>query len=293
MRAGRAHRRSPAYPYLEKNTDLRTARRLPVPRRLRASGGRSGKFGDLGDQGQRAAVGALNSRGRRAGDLRRRGQGRTSPATSPTAACAAATTTGGSTSSTRFTPMEWYHYNPTGPRRARQACSPSGREIMPGRPRPRSAGGAVDIAFVVDTTGLDGRLDRVRQGRRRSAWSNDVSARTSAARFALVDYRDFPDRTGDAGDYPAKLDLDFTSDAATVDAAIQGLALGDGGDRPETMFSGIMTARSISPGGRASRSWRSCSPTRRRSRPRAGAPAYTADYLVSARCRSIRSRSTS
>ena len=62
----------------------------------------------------------------------------------------------------------------------------------------------------------------------------------------MVDYRDFPERTGDSEDYPAKLDLDFTSSAATVDTAIGDLSLGYGGDWAETMFSGLNRAFDLS-----------------------------------------------
>jgi hypothetical protein len=43
-------------------------------------------------------------------------------------------------------------------------------------------------------------------------------------------------------DYPAKLDVDFTADAAAVNTAIQALTIGDGGDVPETMFSALHMA---------------------------------------------------
>ena len=109
---------------------------------------------------------------------------------------------------------------------------------------------------------VDGRLDRLGQGGGDAARARGLSARTSAARFAVVDYRDLPARTGSAGDYAAKLDLDFRTDAGAVSGAIQGLELGDGGDTGETMFVGMSTAPSISPGGPASRRSPSCSPTR-------------------------------
>ena len=62
-----------------------------------------------------------------------------------------------------------------------------------------------------------------------------------------MDYRDFAVATGLPRDYPSKLDQDFTSDAATINSAIQALFLGNGGDTPETMYSGI-SRRSTSPG---------------------------------------------
>ncbi len=70
----------------------------------------------------------------------------------------------------------------------------------------------------------------------------DVSARTASARFAVVDFRDYAERTGDDGDYPAKVDVPFTSDPSEAVGAIQDLTLGYGGDTPETMFSGLAAA---------------------------------------------------
>ena len=94
---------------------------------------------------------------------------------------------------------------------------------------------------MVDTTGSMGAsIETVKQAAIQLV--GDVTSRTGAARFALVDYRDFQDRTGTPGDYPALLRQDFTTDPDEIDDAIQGLALGDGGDTPETMYSGIMSA---------------------------------------------------
>ena len=141
------------------------------------------------------------------------------------------------------TPMEWYHYNSTGHEELASLLAQR-PEIVPDT-RDVVGGGAVDIAFVIDTTGsMYSSIESVKSAAVQLV--NDVSARTSAARFALVDYRDFPDRTGDPGDYPAKLDQDFTSSATTINTAIQGLSLGDGGDWPETMFSGINRAFDLS-----------------------------------------------
>ena len=134
--------------------------------------------------------------------------------------------------------MEWYHYNPTGHEELAKLLAK--RPLLPGD-FDLIGGGAVDIAFVVDTTGSMGAsIETVKQAAIQLV--GDVTSRTSAARFALVDYRDFEDRTGTAGDYPALLRQDFTTDPDEIDAAIQGLALGDGGDTPETMYSGIMSA---------------------------------------------------
>lgn len=102
----------------------------------------------------------------------------------------------------------------------------------------------LDLCFVVDTTGSMGDdID--------NAKANMVSILSSLAektpnyRVALVDYRDFADRTGHSQDYPAKVQLDFSSDDEAIKNAINGLALGNGGDGPETVYSGIAKALSL------------------------------------------------
>ena len=103
------------------------------------------------------------------------------------------------------------------------------------------AGGNIDVVFTVDTSGSMGDdIDAV------EAFANDLvaslSARTASVRFALVTYRDFPERTGDLRDYPSRVDQGFTSDPAVITATIGAMDLGYGGDTPETAYSGLMTA---------------------------------------------------
>lgn len=142
-----------------------------------------------------------------------------------------------------FTPMEWYHYNERGHAELSTLLA-TRPDIVTGTRQPVT-GGAVDIAFVIDTTGSMGSsIDSVKQAATQLV--RDVAARTDGARFAVVDYRDTPERTGEPGDYASKLDLDFSSDAGAVQSAINGLELGDGGDWPETMFAGLNTAFDLS-----------------------------------------------
>lgn len=136
------------------------------------------------------------------------------------------------------TKMEWYHYNDRGHQEIANLLAANGDY---GAGRPAADGGSVDIAFVVDTTGSMGwAIDSVKAAATQLV--DDVSARTTSARFALVDYRDFASRTGADYDYPSKLDQGFTSDAGTINGAIQSLDLGYGGDWEETMYSGLNTA---------------------------------------------------
>ncbi len=229
------------YPYLEKDPDFHLRGgflfldNYAVGREIR-------ELGDMGDEGQEAAVAAINAEG-----------GAKVTLLDDVKTHFAGHEPDGRTTSRNpdrwihefdtFTMAEWYHFNSTGHQEI--------ANLLGGRPETLpltfdiEAGGAVDIAFVIDTTGsMGGSIDSVKAAA--VDLVNDVAARTSAARFSLVDYRDFVERTGTAGDYPSKLDQDFTSDATTINAAIQGLQLGDGGDWPETMYSGLNTAFNLS-----------------------------------------------
>ena len=225
------------YPYLEKDPDFHLRGgflfldNYAVGREIR-------ELGDMGDEGQEAAVAAINAEG-----------GAKVTLLDDVKTHFAGHEPDGRTTSRNpdrwihefdtFTMAEWYHFNSTGHQEI--------ANLLGGRPDTLpltfdlEAGGAVDIAFVIDTTGsMGGSIDSVKSAAVELV--NDVAARTSAARFSLVDYRDFPDRTGDPGDYPSKLRQDFTSDTSTINTAIQALGLGDGGDWPETMYSGLNTA---------------------------------------------------
>ena len=102
----------------------------------------------------------------------------------------------------------------------------------------------LDICFVIDTTGSMGSyIYEVKQNMQNIV--AEVAAKSENYRIAIVDYRDFAYRTGDWYDYPAKLQLDFTSDLEAIQAGIDGLELGNGGDTDETVYSGLMLAASL------------------------------------------------
>lgn len=95
----------------------------------------------------------------------------------------------------------------------------------------------LDLVFAIDTTGsMSGVLDTVKQNV--DSLVSTLADTTSDYRFALVDYKD-------AGDpYQARVDVPFTTDAATLQAGVDSLTADGGGDWPESVYSGVMTALS-------------------------------------------------
>lgn len=133
---------------------------------------------------------------------------------------------------------EWYHFNHAGHTEIGKLLSGYG-DFAAGHAAEGAAG--IDVVFAIDTTGsMGGSINSVKATA--TELINDISAQTTSARFGLIDYRDFAERTGDAGDYPAKLQADFTADSNAITTAIEGLSLGYGGDGPETMFSALHMA---------------------------------------------------
>jgi hypothetical protein len=231
-----------AYPYLEKNEELVLQKWFGLPFVEDYAVGREVReLGDMGDTAQRKAVDAVNAQsGARVHFLDtvkphfagHEPDGRVTNQNDDRWMHEFDT----------FTKMEWYHYNSQGHTEIANLLTAEGDF---GAGTPAAGGGSVDISFVIDTTGsMGGAIDSVKAAATQLV--NDVSARTTSARFSLVDYRDFASRTGASYDYPAKLDQDWTSSASTINSAIQGLSLGYGGDWPETMYSGIWRAFDLS-----------------------------------------------
>jgi hypothetical protein len=102
-----------------------------------------------------------------------------------------------------------------------------------------AGGSQLDLALVIDTTGsMSPYIDAAKANATQIL--NAVKAGVPDARIALVDFRDFPERTGFSGDYPYSDDAGFTSDATAVNTAINALSLGDGGDTPEARNCALM-----------------------------------------------------
>jgi hypothetical protein len=99
--------------------------------------------------------------------------------------------------------------------------------------------GLLDLVFCIDTTASMGDdIEEVKEYAIEIV--NNIEDNFGNFRIALVDYRDFPSRTEASIDYPAKTQLDFSSDKEAIVDAINGLDLGDGGDWYETVYSGIV-----------------------------------------------------
>jgi lysophospholipase L1-like esterase len=138
---------------------------------------------------------------------------------------------------------EWYHPNELGHENWGQALSVF--ETFGAAPGAFDTNADIDVAFVVDTTGSMGSEIAEVQANL-SSLVDQLAAQTDSYRVAVVSYRDFPERTGDPVDYPFRVDQTFTDDPALIQAAIDSLTLGNGGDWEETVFSGIQAAIELS-----------------------------------------------
>ena len=96
----------------------------------------------------------------------------------------------------------------------------------------------LDLCFLVDTTGsMEDDINNAKENMNRII--AELEEKGTPYRIALIDYRDFAERTKNSKDYPAKVQLQFSSDVEKIVAAINGLTLGNGGDTNETVFSAI------------------------------------------------------
>ncbi len=138
--------------------------------------------------------------------------------------------------------VEWWHPNGLGHEELGEWLRQFGTFGAIGMGPGTSA--SIDLVFVIDTTGSMGAdIAAVKQSA--NTIIDRLSEGTQSYRVALVDYRDFPERTLEPSDYPSKLDLDFSSDPDEIRSAINALTLGSGGDPPEAMWSGLMEALAL------------------------------------------------
>ncbi len=103
-------------------------------------------------------------------------------------------------------------------------------------PPPDSSGaGPADLMFAIDTTGsmtpyLTAAVDSAK------TTADALRAATPRARVGLVEYRDHGDG------YVARTVVALTDDFASFESGLRGLAAGGGGDTPEAVYTGLVTA---------------------------------------------------
>ena len=97
----------------------------------------------------------------------------------------------------------------------------------------------LDLVFVIDTTGsMSDEIAQVKADMK--TYLNRLQSSDNDYRIAIVDYRDFSDRSScSSEDYPYRVQLDFTNDYSTINASISALSLGNGGDTNETIYSAL------------------------------------------------------
>lgn len=134
--------------------------------------------------------------------------------------------------------FEWYHPNPRGHEEYAWLLSQGGTYGADGGVPGLS--GDLDVVLAIDTTGSMG-ADIAQVRSYATTLIDNVTARTSSARFALVTYRDHPEWTGWSGDYPGRVEQGFTNDGAAIKSALDTITVNGGGDWPESMWSGIET----------------------------------------------------
>lgn len=99
----------------------------------------------------------------------------------------------------------------------------------------------LDLCFVVDTTGsMDDDIENAKENM--EGILEHLGMKTENYRVALIDYRDYPSRSGTSRDYPYKVQLRFTNDNDSITETINALDLGHGGDDKETVYSALMAA---------------------------------------------------
>ncbi|WP_168188414.1 VWA domain-containing protein [Thermococcus indicus] len=92
---------------------------------------------------------------------------------------------------------------------------------------------ALDIAFVIDTTGsMWDDIDAVKRNVTRLV--DEIQYYFPDARFSLVDFRDWPESSFDTEDWPGKIVLPFTYNTEDFIFAVNNLSAWGGGDWPES-----------------------------------------------------------
>ncbi|MCS5721950.1 PKD domain-containing protein [Herbiconiux sp. CPCC 203407] len=94
---------------------------------------------------------------------------------------------------------------------------------------------AIDLMFVIDTTGSMGSYISAAVDNARTI-AGKLASTAKSARVGLVEYRDYGD------EFIARTVQPLTSDLASLDSALSTLYASGGGDLPEAVYSGVATA---------------------------------------------------
>lgn len=102
-----------------------------------------------------------------------------------------------------------------------------------------TTGASLDLVLLIDSTGsMTPEIDSVKNAAQ-SIIMNTFSNFT-AARVAVIDYRDNPDWTGNYGvDYIYNVDTPFTTNVNTAISAVNPIYANGGGDTPEAVYSAM------------------------------------------------------
>jgi hypothetical protein len=100
--------------------------------------------------------------------------------------------------------------------------------------------GAADIAFVIDTTAsMQDEINQIRS-RLRDRIAPAIREAIPDSRLAVATFEDFPvPDYGNRADRPYELRVPATADVALVQAAVNGIGLGDGLDLPESQVEAL------------------------------------------------------
>lgn len=111
------------------------------------------------------------------------------------------------------------------------------RSIIPKvAPKPATTTLPADVVFVIDTTGsMSGIINSVKASV--ASMAVNLAAASSSFRVGLVEYKDDED-----SDFQSRKVLDFTTDLTAFTSALGTLDADGGGDWPESVYSGLMTA---------------------------------------------------
>ncbi|MCA0353710.1 MAG: hypothetical protein LCH85_17085 [Chloroflexi bacterium] len=107
----------------------------------------------------------------------------------------------------------------------------------------------LDLVYVVDTTNNSGELDGSNLWSLQSTIASTINILTESGvdyRIGIVEFRDFPQDTGNTTDFAARVALGFTTNKINIMNTIEGLSADGGGSTgEESVYSGLMTASTM------------------------------------------------